>query len=148
LSNRYVLLLSRALHDEIIAHARAESPNECCGFLAGTIAGPIARSVLRLPLINAADQPRIEYLSESRSILKAHQEMRARGIEEVAVYHSHPTTDPIPSRKDCASNTYADFLLHLIISLKNSQPAVRAWWLLGDRFEEGKWEFAEDGGSE
>jgi proteasome lid subunit RPN8/RPN11 len=70
--------------------------------------------------------------------------MRDHGIELVAIYHSHPTSDAVPSRKDCADNAYGDSVMHLIISLHEGQRQVNAWWLASQKFWAGKWEFAED----
>jgi [CysO sulfur-carrier protein]-S-L-cysteine hydrolase len=143
-TNRYTLLIPKSAYDQIVFQAQSALPNECCGLLAGHVAGPIARAVRCLPLVNAAINPAIEYLSESRSIISAHKAMRSTDLREVAVYHSHPTTDPVPSRKDRENNPYDDFLMHLILSLKNGQPLLRAWWITSDSFEEGRWEIGDD----
>jgi proteasome lid subunit RPN8/RPN11 len=144
LTNRYTLILPQSLYQALLDHALSERPNECCGLLAGTRSEDIARVRRHFPLVNAAKQPEIEYLSEPRSILAASRAIRAAGLEEVAVYHSHPTSEAVPSRKDCGQNAYGDWLMHLIISLKTGQPTLRGWWLYENRFEEGKWEIAED----
>jgi [CysO sulfur-carrier protein]-S-L-cysteine hydrolase len=146
LPNRYTLLLPQMLYQAMVEQAVAELPHECCGLFAGVPGPDRVRAVQRFPLINSATTPTIEYLSEPRSTLAAHKAMRAAGLQEIAVYHSHPTSDPIPSQKDRADNAYGDSLMHLIISLKAGQPVLRGWWLCDDGFEEGKWAFAEDDG--
>jgi proteasome lid subunit RPN8/RPN11 len=142
-TNRYTLRLTAAIYEEIVKHAIAELPNECCGILAGNIAGDSATAVRRFSLVNAAVNPRVEYLSESRSILAAHKAIREQKLVEVAVYHSHPTSDPIPSRKDRENNPYDDFVMHLILSLKDGQPRLSGWWIRQDEFSEGRWEIVE-----
>src|SRR5579871_5040810 len=109
-TNRYVLLIPQMAYQTVVSHAQIALPNECCGLLAGHIDGSIARVVTCLPLVNAATNPEVEYLSESRSILDAHKAMRAAGLVEVAIYHSHPTSDPVPSRKDRDNNPYDEFV--------------------------------------
>src|SRR5258708_4490971 len=96
----------------MVAQALAERPNECCGLLAGTG----GRAVSRYPLVNAAQFPAIEYLSEPRSMFAADRAIRAAGLDVVTVYHSHPTSPPVPSKKDIASN-YSESVMNLIISL-------------------------------
>jgi [CysO sulfur-carrier protein]-S-L-cysteine hydrolase len=128
----------------MIAQALAEFPNECCGLLAGTIGtGGIARAERRYPLVNELASP-TEYLWEPKSRFAAERDMRPLGIEMLAIYHSHPATDPIPSRKD--RDRYDEVrplvgdLMHFIVGLRESVPEVRAWWLSHDDHREADWE--------
>jgi proteasome lid subunit RPN8/RPN11 len=125
----------------MVAHARAELPNECCGLLAATVGSGqrAAGSVKRCyPLVNELASP-AEYLSEPTSMFRAVKDMRARGLDIVAVYHSHPTTEPVPSRKDL-ERRYSEDVVHFIISLRDREPSMRAWWLREDQFTEADWE--------
>ncbi len=132
------LELPRGLYEEMIAQALAERPNECCGLLAGVIADGIGRVARRYPLVNASASP-TEYLSDGRSLVDAHRSMRKEQIEELAVYHSHPTSPPIPSRKDLERNFYGDAVVHLILSLASDPPLVRGWWLSETDYREAEW---------
>jgi proteasome lid subunit RPN8/RPN11 len=67
--------------------------------------------------------------------------MRARGIDILAIYHSHPTSEPVPSRKDRERN-YSPDVMNFIISLASNEPQVRAWWLTSDDHREAEWELA------
>lgn len=116
-----------ALWDEMIQHARAERPYECCGLLAGTVADGVGKVERLYRLENAAASP-VEYESEPRSMLAAMRDMIARGLDVVAVYHSHPTSRPVPSRKDLERN-YSEDVVNLIVSLTTDPPEVAAWWL-------------------
>jgi len=144
LSTPFCLLLTRQLYDEMIAQARAELPNECCGLLAGRIveSGPARHGlVVRCyPLINAAASP-TEYLSEPYSMFAAEKSRRQEQLEFLAVYHSHPTSDPVPSRMDRERN-YSPDVMNLIISLKAAEPVVRAWWLTAEEYREAEWAVA------
>jgi proteasome lid subunit RPN8/RPN11 len=127
----------------MIAQAVAELPNECCGLLAGNIhaeaAGvPLAIAEQRYPLINEAASP-TEYLSEPNSMFQAVRDMRLSGTEILAIYHSHPSSEPIPSKRDLAQS-YAGDVANLIISLAGSRPIMAAWWLTSDGFKEAVWE--------
>jgi proteasome lid subunit RPN8/RPN11 len=125
----------------MIAQARAELPNECCGLLAGRVEGGVGRVEARYPLVNAAASP-AEYLSDPQSTFEAERARRKGGLEFLAVYHSHPISDPIPSRTDMDPdrNVYKDTVVHLIISLKGAEPVVRAWWLTAEEYREADWE--------
>jgi proteasome lid subunit RPN8/RPN11 len=135
------LLLPAQLLAEMIAQARAELPNECCGLLAGRLEGEVGRVEARYALVNAAASP-TEYLSDWQSMFEADRARRKGGLEFLAVYHSHPCSDPIPSRKDMDPdrNGYGDTVVHLIISLKGGEAAVRGWWLTPGAFREADWE--------
>jgi proteasome lid subunit RPN8/RPN11 len=137
------LLLPAQLLREMVAQAWAELPNECCGILGGRVAEGVARVEARYPLVNAAASP-VEYLSDPRALFEADRDMRRRGLQEVAVYHSHPTSDPVPSRKDLAENFRGSTVVHLIISFKRSVPEVRAWILEETTFREAEWEVVGD----
>src|SRR5262245_44067456 len=122
----------------MVAQARAELPNECCGLLAGRVAGGVGRAEARYALINAAADPRL-FESEPRSMFAAHKDMRRRGIEVLAVYHSHPTSAPLPSKTDLQRN-YSSEVVNLIISLATDTAEVRGWWLSETDFREAAWE--------
>jgi proteasome lid subunit RPN8/RPN11 len=129
----------------MVAQAQAEFPNECCGLLAGSFDSPERALVSRrYPLVNAAASP-VEYLSDARSMFDAERDRARRGLELLAVYHSHPASEPVPSRKDREQN-YSPEVMNLIISLQSPGPLLRAWWLTAEGQREGKLTIVEDGG--
>jgi proteasome lid subunit RPN8/RPN11 len=136
----------------MIAQAKAELPYECCGLLAGLSAETASpapslfaepqrhvRSVLqRYPLVNNAVSA-TEYLANDQTLFAAYRDMHEHGLDLLAVYHSHPTSDPVPSKKDLERN-YFDNVMHLIISLKTDEPLMRGWWLAEKDFRQAEWE--------
>jgi [CysO sulfur-carrier protein]-S-L-cysteine hydrolase len=94
-----MLTISRALHDKIVAHARADHPDEACGVLAG----PAGRDRPQrfIPMTNAARSPTF-YEFDSMELLRVWQEMDERDEEPVVIYHSHTGTEAYPSRTDIA----------------------------------------------
>ena len=132
------LCIPREHYDAMLAQAQAELPNECCGLLAGRIdERKVGRVLARYPLVNAAASPR-EYLGDDRMLFAAHKDMRNRGFELLAIYHSHPSSDPVPSKTDLARNYFPD-VMHLIISLKGNEPLMRGWWLGESEYGEAEW---------
>jgi proteasome lid subunit RPN8/RPN11 len=130
----------------MVAQAVKELPNECCGLLAGRVVQDLAdptnglclgEVVERFPLANEVASP-VEYRSE-RGNFKAQREIDHRGLHILSVYHSHPMTDPVPSRKDLEQNGWGDKTVHLIISLKAGSAQVRGWHLLEAEFREADW---------
>jgi proteasome lid subunit RPN8/RPN11 len=155
LSTPFQLTVPRAIYEEMIAQARSELPNECCGLLAGRRqesddGGQESEVVKEAPsmiverryaMVNAALSP-TEYLSDPRSMFDAVRDMRRHEIEIVAVYHSHPTSAPVPSLTDLERN-YSPDVMNLIISLKDGLPHMRAWWLTDNGFHEADWRFSD-----
>jgi hypothetical protein len=78
--------------DEVVAHARAEAPRECCGLLIGR-AGEIERA---FPARNAR-RGTTRYLIDPRDHFAAIKAAREAGAGVVGYYHSHPSTAPQPS---------------------------------------------------
>jgi len=146
LSIPFRLLIPQEIYRRLLAHAQAELPNECCGLLAGkssaeegpASANPIRQALDYYPLKNAADSP-VEYLSDPRSMFEAVREMRRLGREIVAVYHSHPSSAPVPSRTDLERN-YSEEVMNLIVGLSDAEPLMRGWWLTSGGYTEGEWQ--------
>jgi [CysO sulfur-carrier protein]-S-L-cysteine hydrolase len=127
----------------MVAQAVAEAPLECCGLLAGpAFADGQATVAARYPLLNAAESP-TEYDADPASLFAAVKQVRRRGWDVLAVYHSHPTSPPVPSRTDLARSYWAG-VVHFIISLQSSQPEVRGWWLTETDYREASWAIADD----
>jgi proteasome lid subunit RPN8/RPN11 len=128
------------LYDAMIAHARAELPNECCGLLAGRISddGLGAEVVERYPIINELKSPK-EFLTDARDMLNAERNMRVKGTRTLAIYHSHPTSEPKPSKRDLEQYDWPN-VMFIIVSLAKEPAEIRAWWLIGTKFEEARME--------
>ena len=131
------LAIPPSILDEAIVHACAELPNECCGLLAGTITDGIGTVTARYAVGNDVASPR-EFATNPRDLLTSFRLMRDCGFELLAIYHSHPASAPVPSRRDLERNTYGDSVVHVIVSLAGSSPEVRGWWLGNGEFEEAE----------
>ncbi len=106
----------------MIAHAHADYPNECCGLLAGR--GQRVEYVFRGRNV---DQSPYTYRLDPQEQLHFFKDVDARGMDLVAIYHSHTQSPAYPSRTDVAKAVYPD-AAYLIVSLEDSQaPVVRAF---------------------
>jgi proteasome lid subunit RPN8/RPN11 len=94
-----VLRISQALVDQIVAHARADHPDEACGVIAGPLGSD--RPERFIPMVNAARSPTF-YEFDSGDLLRLYREMDDRDEEPVVIYHSHTATEAFPSRTDVA----------------------------------------------
>jgi proteasome lid subunit RPN8/RPN11 len=109
--------LARAAFDAIVAHARHAVPRECCGLLIGA-RDHVSEAV---PADNLATDPNRFFL-DPRAHIAARRGARARNLEILGFYHSHPHSAPVPSATDIAEAYYAD-AMHLIVSLEGNAPA-------------------------
>jgi proteasome lid subunit RPN8/RPN11 len=126
----------------MLEQAQAELPNECCGLFAGRIENGIGRVEVRYPLVNELASPR-EYNAEAKGLLAAHKNMRSRSLVELARYHSHPTTEPVPSRTDLTRNYFGEEVVFLIIGMNGPEPIVRGWWLAESDYSEATWDIID-----
>jgi len=110
----------QALIVRVLEHAEEAAPAECCGVLLGSG----ERIVEAVPARNRSDDPN-RFEIDPRDHIAARRTARARGLQVVGFYHSHPHSAPIPSSTDIAEATY-DGCLYLIVSLV-SQPAERLY---------------------
>jgi proteasome lid subunit RPN8/RPN11 len=94
-----VLNIKQSLVDAMVAHARADHPDEACGVIAGPAGSD--RPERFIPMVNAARSPTF-YEFDSADLLRLYREMDARDEEPVVVYHSHTATQAYPSRTDIA----------------------------------------------
>jgi proteasome lid subunit RPN8/RPN11 len=114
-----VLVIRKDLVDEIVAHARRDHPDECCGVIAGPDGSD--RPERFIPMVNAARSPTF-YEFGSGDLLRLYREMDARDEVPVVVYHSHTATEAYPSRTDIsyASEPVAHYVL---VSTRDGQAA-------------------------
>jgi len=92
-----MLAIPKDLHDKIVAHARADHPDEACGVLAGPAGSD--RPERFIAMTNAARSPTF-YEFDSTELFQTWKEMDERDEEPVVIYHSHTATEAYPSRTD------------------------------------------------
>jgi proteasome lid subunit RPN8/RPN11 len=112
------------------------------GWLAGRFAGGLGLVRKRYPFANALASPR-EFSADPAQLFQAHKDMRRLGLQLLAIYHSHPTSRPVPSRTDLERNFWGPGVVNFIISLEFAQLRMRGWWLDADSFREAAWDLIE-----
>jgi proteasome lid subunit RPN8/RPN11 len=105
-----VLRIPQGIHDQIVAHARRDHPDEACGVVAGPEGSD--RPERFVPMLNAARSPTF-YEFDSADLLALYKELDANDEEPVVIYHSHTATEAYPSRTDIsyASEPNAHYVL-------------------------------------
>jgi proteasome lid subunit RPN8/RPN11 len=118
--------IARSIYEELLAHAREDAPNECCGLIGGE--DGVARTVYRAR--NAEASP-LRYNLDPQDQFRIMSEMEERGEELAAIYHSHTASPAYPSQTDINLAAYPD-TLYLIVSLADGERDLR-----GFRIEDG-----------
>ena len=86
---------------QMIAHAEATYPNECCGAMLGSTDGDGKSVRVSLRLDNAAEgSQRAYYELRPEDLLRADREARERNMDLIGIYHSHPDCDAYFSQTD------------------------------------------------
>jgi [CysO sulfur-carrier protein]-S-L-cysteine hydrolase len=117
--------ISRQLIDEMVAHAREDLPNECCGMIGGRD-GEASR-VLRVE--NAAASP-LRYEMDPQGQFDALKSIEDGGEELLGIYHSHTKSAAYPSQTDVNQAVAWPEQAYVIVSLADSeQPEVKAYLL-------------------
>jgi proteasome lid subunit RPN8/RPN11 len=133
----FIITLWRAQVEEMYAHARASSPEECCGLVGGS--GLRAASVYRLR--NVAREPLTAYEAAPEELFAAQRRMRERGEQLLAIYHSHPRASaPTPSERDVQLAFYPS-AVYFIIGFEAGGACVLRAFRIDER--EGRWTSAD-----
>ncbi len=112
------VLLSSALHQQLLAEAAATFPRECCGLLFGSS----DRIESAQPCANVAADPLRTFEIDPSALIAAERAARADGPRLLGYYHSHPNGCAEPSRRD-ARDAAGDGRLWLIIA----HDSITAW---------------------
>jgi proteasome lid subunit RPN8/RPN11 len=112
-----------AIYEQMIDHALAEAPNECCGMVAARDGEALAA----YPITNAAHSP-LRYEMDPREQLAVEfGEIYDRDLEVGIVYHSHTRSDPYPSQTDINLATHPE-AVYVIVGVKDrAAPQVRGY---------------------
>jgi proteasome lid subunit RPN8/RPN11 len=134
------VLISRPLLGELIAHAREEAPNECCGVVAveapASSVGGGARAVRVHRAINTAASP-FRFEVDGRELLHTIDEIEHDGRELGAIYHSHTRSAPYPSQTDINFAVNWPGVEWIIVGLAGGgEPEVRSYLIEGARVQE------------
>jgi proteasome lid subunit RPN8/RPN11 len=120
--------IRKEILDQIVAHAVADLPNECCGLLLGT-----AEIIEDAARARNTKRSRTRFQVEPADHFAAIRRARAAGLQIVGAYHSHPNGPSGPSEIDRARLTDPS-MFHLIVSLAHGTRTVRAFRLTEGNF--------------
>jgi proteasome lid subunit RPN8/RPN11 len=125
-----MLKISKSIHDDIIAHAQEGFPLEVCGILGGE-----EERVSVVYRMANTDQSNEHFMMDPKEQFAVVKDLRARGIEMLAIYHSHPESPARPSEEDIRLALTPN-VAHVIVSLVDpAQPVLKGFRIGGGAIE-------------
>jgi proteasome lid subunit RPN8/RPN11 len=124
--------ITRSDYEAMIAHAREEAPNECCGM----IASRNGEAVKVYRATNAAASP-LRYEIDGAEQYRIQMEIDDADLDLGAIYHSHTRSQPYPSQTDINLAFYPE-ALYVIVGLADEEPEVRAFTIRDGRVAEAE----------
>ncbi len=117
-----MLSLEKVYVDEMIAHAQEDTPNECCGILAGKD----GRCVKLYRALNSEGSP-YRYNMDAADLFRIYRDIEKNGWDIMAIYHSHTFSEAYPSQTDINLAFYPDSYYILVSLMQEDRPLVRAF---------------------
>ncbi|HST56861.1 MAG TPA: M67 family metallopeptidase [Solirubrobacteraceae bacterium] len=128
--------IAPALVDELIAHAREDAPNECCGVIAVEGSGSQTRAARVHRATNTAASP-LRFEVDGLEVLRLIEQIESEGHELGAIYHSHTRTAPYPSQTDINFAAHWPGVEWVIVGLTDHDaPELRSYLIDGGRVDE------------
>lgn len=119
------IIIKRQDVEEIIRHAREKLPNEACGLIAGIDRGE-ERVIEKVYYLTNTDASSEHFSLDPKEQLQAVKDMRARGLEPIGNWHSHPESPSRPSQEDIRL-AYDPKASYLILSLMEKNPVLHSF---------------------
>jgi proteasome lid subunit RPN8/RPN11 len=131
-----VLQLQTPLEQRLRQWAEQGYPFECCGLLLGRAHGGVVQVEDVMAARNLdTERANDRYELDPRDLLRADDEARARQLEIVGIWHTHPDHPAQPSSTDREHAWEGWSYLILSVDARGVQ-AVRSWRLNGQYFVE------------
>src|SRR5215213_1071400 len=123
--------LPAAMREEIVTHAIAESPRECCGVILGRDG-----ELIELRRLTNTFPGNDFYEPDAGELYRLLVETDQSGTEIAAIYHSHPVSRAYPSQRDVEYAGWPESV-YLICSLERpSSPVIRAYRIVDGEITE------------
>jgi proteasome lid subunit RPN8/RPN11 len=108
--------------NEMILHARSEQEMECCGLLAGR--DGVITAIF--PATNALSSPTV-YEIAPKELFQLFRTLRDLGLTHLGQYHSHLSSENVPSAKDIEQTGYPEHAYFIVSPRADAPNPVRAF---------------------
>jgi [CysO sulfur-carrier protein]-S-L-cysteine hydrolase len=116
------VLIRTEILEAMLAHARSETHIECCGLLAGRD-GVITEI---FPATNALSSAKVYEIAPSE-LFELFRAIRAKGLTHLGQYHSHLSSENVPSPTDIEQAGYPDHVYFIVTLRPDASQPVRAF---------------------
>ena len=117
-----MLELPQAMVDQVLAHARRDHPDECCGVIAGRDG-----VATRLFEMTNAERSPTGFTFDSAEWLRVYRDIDDADEDLLVVYHSHTMTEAYPSRTDVTWSENTPGTSWLLVSTRSDADEVRSF---------------------
>ncbi len=124
------MIIPETIYEEMVRQCHLNLPYEACGLLSGNEQTVQSLWVLQ----NELKSDRRFFVSKmvvEETLLK----VKNKGERVLVIYHSHPTTAPVPSYTD-RMNHPDDGIMMMIVSFKTLPPIVKGYQLQSNSYLE------------
>ena len=113
-------------------HGEETFPHECCGFMLGTVDGDAREVVELLPVENDREDGarHNRFLISPEDFMKGEKTARAKGLDIIGFYHSHPNAPARPSQYDL--DHAWPWYSYIIVSIMDTVADSMTSWVLGE----------------
>lgn len=115
------LIIPKMIFQDMISHCKNELPYETCGILSGKDENILTRWEFHSPF-----KYRHRFFVEKNLVREVLEKIQKKQEEVIGTYHTHPTTDPIPSHMDIKNHSDPDVLM-IIVSFRFREPIVKCY---------------------
>ena len=122
--------IARDLRDEMVAHALADAPDECCGIVSSRDGE--AQEVFRME--NTA-HTWMRYEMDAKDLYAVVTGIEDAGLDVGIIYHSHTRSEPYPSQTDINLAFYPDSI-YVIVGTSSPEPVMRAFTIRDQKVQE------------
>ncbi|WP_430788250.1 Mov34/MPN/PAD-1 family protein [Virgibacillus flavescens] len=124
------LNIPQAIYDQMLAHGRTTLPFETCGLLSGNNGN--VQSIWKLENELKSDR---RFFVGKGIIEETIREIKSLDEQVLAIYHTHPTTAPVPSFYDI-TNHPDEVVKMVIVSYKTMHPITKCYNICGANHQE------------
>lgn len=132
-------MITRTIYNQLLEVGKQKLPYEACGFICGW-----ENVVYSYYPLKSEIQSTNRFLVGKESIEKAVHSIQKRNEQILAIYHTHPTTSPIPSRIDLYHHPKEEKVDMVIISYKYEQPVLKWYKIMNQNYKECLYEIMID----
>ena len=120
-----MLALPAQFIEDMVAHAREDAPNECCGIIAG-----VNGDATRLFRARNSEASPYRYSVDPKDLFRIYRECEEKDWNFLAIYHSHTASEAYPSLTDVRLAFWPE-AYYIVVSLQDAvNPVVRAFRIL------------------